>query len=98
MKESDAQEFPVVTMKLDDVSGFRISLDRFNFVAEDPLMAGKKALFFLLLEDEMLFHKEKVDRIRRRSKERSVVCYQSKGLIYFVCCSLHCELRKDVQP
>ncbi len=64
--ESDAEKFFVVAKKLDDIAGFRVSFDRLDFVAEDPLVAGEDPVFFVLADDDLFFHENKVERIGTR--------------------------------
>jgi len=46
--ETVPEELAVRARQLDYIPGFGVALDRLDLVAEDPLMSGKDAVFFIL--------------------------------------------------
>jgi hypothetical protein len=60
VKETHAQNLVVMVEELDQVAGFRAPPCRCDFVAENPLMPGENPVFFVLLENDLLFHNFKV--------------------------------------
>ena len=61
MNKTEPEELLVVPKQFNDVAYFKVTTQRSNLVAEYPLVSGNNSMFFVLFEQDLFFHRGKLE-------------------------------------